>query len=66
MDAQTICRYEKIPDEMAEDITILQIGGSAIQGNPSEYKTLLRKIKNGNPAENPEDLEYLEQEMSDS
>jgi len=63
MDAHTICRYEQIPDDTADSITILQIGGSAIQGSPSEYKTLLMKIKNSNPAENPEDLEYLEQEI---
>ena len=63
MDAQTICRYEQIPDDTADSITILQIGGSAIQGDSSEYKTLLTKIKKSNPAENPEDLEYLEQEI---
>lgn len=63
MDAHTICRYEQIPDDRAESTTILQIGGSPIQGDSSEYKTLLTKIKNSNPAENPEDLEYLEQEI---
>ena len=63
MDAHTICRYEQIPDNLADSITILQISGSAIQGNPSEYKTLLIKIKDSNPGENPEDLEYLEQEI---
>jgi len=63
MDGHTICRYEQIPDDMADSITILQIGGSAIQGNASEYNMQLKKIKNSNPAENPEDLEYLEQEI---
>ena len=63
MDAHTICRHEEIPDEMADSITILQIRGSAIQGNPSEYKALLAKVKGCSPAENPEDLEYMEQEI---
>ena len=63
VDAHTICRYERIPDDMADSITILQIGGLAMQGNSSEYKTLLAKIENSHPAENPNDLEYLEQEI---
>ncbi|MBR5961881.1 MAG: CotH kinase family protein [Clostridia bacterium] len=64
IDAHTICRYEQIPDEMAEDVTILSISGShRIQGDNKAFKQMLTKIKNGNPAENPEDLEYLEQEV---
>ena len=63
MDAHTICRYEQIPDDRAESITILQIGGSPIQGDSSEYKALLTKVKGCNPAENPEDLEYMKQEI---
>ena len=64
IDAHTICRYEQIPDEMAEDVTILSISGSRrIQGDNKAFNQMLTKIKNGNPAENPEDLEYLEQEV---
>lgn len=63
LDAHTICRYEQISDDMADSITILQVGGHAEQGNASEYKAMQTKIKNSNPAENPDDLMYLEQEI---
>ena len=64
VDAHTICRYEQLPDEMAKDVTILSISGSLrIQGDNKAFKQMLTKIKNSNPAENPEDLEYLEQEV---
>ena len=63
LDAHTICRYEQIPDDMANSITILQVGGRAEQGNASEYKAMHTKIKNSNPAEKPDDLMYLEQEI---
>ena len=64
IDAHTICRYEQIPDEMAEDVTILPVGGSyATQGSSTSYKEMLKRIKNSKPAENAEDLEYLEQEI---
>ena len=49
---------------MAKDVTILSISGSfRIQGDNKAYKQMLTKIKNSNPAENPADLEYLEQEV---
>ena len=64
IDAHTICRYEQLPDEMAEDVIILNISGRhKIQGDQKGFAQMLTKIKNGNPAENPEDLEYLEQEV---
>ena len=63
LDAHTICRYEQISDDMADSITILQVGGHAEQGNASEYKAMQTKIKNSNPAENSDDLMYLEQEI---
>ena len=63
LDAHTICRYEQIPDDMADSITILQVGGRAEHGNASEYKAMQIKIKNSNPAENPDDLMYLEQKI---
>ena len=39
------------------------MNGSSIQGPNKEYKELLKTLKAGNPAENPADLEYLEQEV---
>ena len=63
LDAHTICRYEQISDDIADSITILQISGFAEQGNASEFKTMQTKIKNSIPAENTDDLTYLEQEI---
>jgi len=64
VDAHTICRYEQIPDDRAGDVTILSINGSyRIQGDNKSYKEIHDKISKGDPANNPEDLAYLEQEV---
>ena len=63
MDAHTICRYEQIPDDQAESIMILSISGNAIQGDASEYRKLRAKVRMSDPAGNPKDMEYLEQEI---
>ena len=63
LDGHTVCRYEQIPDELAEDVTILYISGWALQGSSKEYKELRKEMKSRDPANNPEDLAYLEQEV---
>ena len=63
LDAHTICRYEQIPDEQADAVSLLAINGRAIQGDAKPYKELLSKLKESDPANNPEDLAYLEQEV---
>ena len=63
IDAHTICRYEQIPDEQADAVSLLAINGRAIQGDAKPYKELLSKLKESDPANNPEDLAYLEQEV---
>ena len=63
IDAHTICRYEQIPDEQADEVSLLAINGRAIQGDAKPYKELLSKLKESDPANNPDDLAYLEQEV---
>ena len=63
VDAHTICRYEQIPDNQADDITILGISGYPIQGKKTEFTRMRAQIKNSDPAHNPEELAYLEQEI---
>lgn len=63
VDAHTICRHEQLPDETADDITILTVNGMAMQGSGMEFKELRKKIAQSSPAENPEDLTCLEQEI---
>ena len=40
-------------------MTILQASGSSKFGSNKEYKAMVKKIKAGNPAKNPEDLQYI-------
>ena len=64
IDGHTICRHEQVPDDLADEVTILQAMGSrADQGSRTEFLLTRNKIKAGSPAENPEDLAFLEQEI---
>ncbi len=63
IDAHTICRYEQIPDEQADEVSLLSIGGSSMKNSYKPYKELLNKLKESDPANNPEDLAYLVQEV---
>ena len=50
-------KYEKL--HIAKDITLLQGNGSSKYGSNKEYKAMIKKIKAGNPAKNPDDLQYI-------
>ena len=63
IDGHTVCRHEQIPDELAEDVTILRTDGSAKQGSSKEFREIRNKIADSHPGDNPEDLAYLEQEI---
>ena len=64
IDGHTICRHEQVPDDLADEVTILRgMGSSADQGSRTEFLLTRNKIKAGSPAENPEDLAFLEQEI---
>lgn len=63
IDGHTVCRHEQIPDEMADSVAIVSINGTAKQGDNKEFKEMRKKIADSRPADNPEDLAYLEQEI---
>ena len=64
IDGHTICRHEQVPDSLAEDVTILRaMGSSADQGSRTDFLRMRDRIKSSSPANNPEDLAYLEQEI---
>ena len=66
VDAYTVCRYEQIPDDQADDVTILYISGGPVQTSgemKNAFTGMRSRIKNSDPAHNPEDLAYLEQEV---
>ena len=66
VDAYTVCRYEQIPDQQADDVAILYISGGPVQTSgemKNAFTGMRSRIKNSDPAHNPEDLAYLEQEV---
>ena len=58
-DVYMIAQHEGIPLEDAKSITLLQASGSSKNGSNKEYKAMVKKIKAGDPAKNPEDLQYI-------
>ena len=66
VDAYTVCRYEQIPDQQADDVAILYINGEYMKAAKEQRNAFIStrsQIKNSDPAHNPEDLAYLEQEV---
>ena len=66
VDAYTVCRYEQIPDDQADDVTILYISGGPVQTSgemKNAFTSMRSRIKNSDPSRNPDDLAYLEQEI---
>ena len=58
-DEYMIAQFEGLTFEEAKNITLLQGSGSAKNGSNKEFKAMLKKIKAGDPAKNPEDLQYI-------
>ena len=54
-----IAQFEGLSLEEAGDMDLLQGSGSVKYGSNKEYKAMIKKIKAGNPAKNPEDLQYI-------
>ena len=66
VDAYTVCRYEQIPDQQADDVAILYISGGPVQTSgemKNAFTSMRSRIKNSDPSRNPDDLAYLEQEI---
>ena len=65
-DAHTVCRYEQISDDLADDVAILYINGGSVQAMremKNAFTGMRSRIKNSDPSRNPDDLAYLEQEI---
>lgn len=54
-----VAQHEGIPLEKADDMTILEASWKEYFGSNAEYRAMIEKIKAGNPASNPEDLQYI-------
>ena len=58
-DRYMLAQFEGLSFDDADSISLLQ-GNHRIKYGPNrEYKAMLKKIKAGNPAKNPEDLQYI-------
>ena len=63
MDQYTMARHEGLPEEEADNINIVTIGGSIVHGDNRWFKEMLRELKGKKPGVNPEDLAYLEEQV---
>ena len=54
-----LAQFEGLGLDMADKCTLLQGNGRLKYGSNRAYKAMLKKIKAGNPAKNPEDLQYI-------
>lgn len=62
IDQYFVAQHEGIPMEEAKSITILEGDGALKNGSEAvrqEYKDMIAKIKKSDPAGNPEDLQYI-------
>ncbi|MCQ2458471.1 MAG: lamin tail domain-containing protein [Clostridia bacterium] len=54
-----VAQHEGLSLDDASQMDILQASGAVKYGSNKEYKAMVKKIKAGNPAKNPEDLQYI-------
>ena len=54
-----LAQFEGKSLDEANTITLLQGNGRLKYGSTGEWKAMLKKIKAGNPAKNPDDLQYI-------
>lgn len=60
IDRYFIAQHENIPIEQADNMDILQGNGATEWGSNAEYRAMIKKLKNSDPANNPEDRAYLD------
>ena len=58
-DRYMLAQHEGLTLEDADNVDLLQGNGSVKYGSNKAYKAMIKKIKAGNPAKNPEDLQYI-------
>ncbi len=54
-----VAQHEGLTFDQADSFDILQASGSVKYGSNKEYKAMVKKIKEGNPAKNEADLQYI-------
>lgn len=54
-----VAQHEGLPLDQANQMDILEASGKVKYGSNKEYKAMISKIKAGNPAKNPSDLQYI-------
>lgn len=54
-----VAQHEGLSLDQADEMDILEANGSVCFGSNKEYRAMLKKIKAGDPANNPEDLQYI-------
>lgn len=54
-----VAQHEGLTFDQADDFDILQASGATKYGSNKEFKAMLKKIREGDPAKNPEDLQYI-------
>ena len=59
VDKYFVAQHEGLGFDQADSFDILQASGSTKYGSNKEFKAMLKKIKAGDPAKNPEDLQYI-------
>ena len=54
-----IAQFEGLSLDQADEMDILEANGSVNFGSNKAYRAMLKKIKAGSPATNPDDLQYI-------
>lgn len=59
VDYYFVAQHEGLSLDEADAITVLHGNGTADHGSNKEYRAMIAKLKESDPANNPEDLQYL-------
>lgn len=60
VDRYFIAQHEGLTLDQADDMDILEASGTVNWGSNKEYRAMVKKIKAGDPANNAEDRQYIE------
>lgn len=59
VDRYFVAQHEGLSLEEADNMTILEASGTAEWGSRTEYKDMIKKVKNLSPGKNAEELQYI-------
>ncbi|MDO5022345.1 MAG: lamin tail domain-containing protein [Eubacteriales bacterium] len=54
-----VAQHEGIPLEKADDMNIIEASSKVYYGSNKEFVAMVKKIRNSSPATNPEDMQYI-------